>query len=1066
MFAFVIRNGVIVAVAILVLCLFGAVAMFRVPVQMIPDLDVRSIGVHTRWPGASPQDVEKEIIVEQEEYLRTIPGLQRITATASTGKADIELEFSHASDINEVLVRVNNALSQVTSYPENVDQPRIVTSSLSSNAFMYFRIQPLPGNPGRVDMELQRDFIEDTVKIHLERLPGVAQADVWGGTRRQVRIYVDPARLAQRHISLGELKEAVRKRNRDVSGCDLDSGKRRYLLRTIGRFQNLQDMENLIIARRGDTLVRLRDVGHAEMDRFEPRVKAFANGRPNITIGIRREIGANVIEIMAAVMHKVAWLNEAVLQPRGLHMQLTSEDVQYIESAVAVVIKNLLIGALLAAVVLFLFLRSASATLLGACGIPVCTIAAFLGLLLMGRTINVISLAGVAFAIGMTLDNGIVVLENIFRHLHLGKSRVQAALNGVREVWPAVLASTLTTVFVFVPIVFVEQEAEQLYSDIAIAIGAAIIASMLVAITVIPSACSRFLSIRETAVAGQEGGGMAEVHDWSRRGSAWIITFISWLMQGLKRRLLLLAVILTLIAGVLLLLMPKAEYLPEGEEAKTFAFLFAPPGYNLQEMLSIAEPINAWLTPYLQDQPERFARGESPVPALRFIVTYVRSQAILFIVETRDRAQIDALIEILTQRFAEVPGMISFASRGSIFASNLGGTRSINVDISGPELAPLFAAGRKVYAQAREIFVHPQVRPQPSNLSMGQPLLEIHPDWQRAAELGFNAEELGYLIWAFADGAYLDEFFLGDKKIDMFVHSSAGALQTPEDIDKLTIYSPKGVVIPLSSIASIVETVNTETIRRVDGERTVTLSIVPPRDIPLETAVARVKREIIDRLRQSGALPEDISIRISGASDLMKVTREALRENFLIAILIAYLLMVAIFRHWGYPLLIITTVPLGISGGIFGLWLFNAAGRLLPWFGMQPVQQPFDMLTMLGFLILIGTVVNNPILIVEKTLRNIDSQRMQPIPAIVESVRSRLRPMIMSSVTTILGLSPLVFLPGEGTELYRGIGIVVLFGIMFSTLISLIFMPVLLSLLLQGGCSLRTTSRGNHDQPQ
>ncbi len=1051
MFAFVIRNGVIVAVAMLVLCLFGAVAMLRVPVQMIPDLDVRTIGVHTRWPGAAPQDVEREIIIEQEEYLRAMPGLQRITATASTGRADIELEFSHATDINEVLIRVNNALSQVDAYPENVDQPRIVTSSLSSNAFMYFRIQPLPGNPNHVDMELQRDFIEDTVKTQLERLPGVAQADVWGGTRRQVRIYVDPVRLAQRHISLGELKEAMRKRNRDVSGGDLDSGKRRYLLRTIGRFQRLQDIDDMIIAQRGDTLVHLRDVGHTEMDRFEPRVKAFANGRPNITVGIRRELGANVIEIMDAVMRKVAWLNKSLLQPRGLQMQLTSEDVQYIQSAVAVVIKNLVIGALLAAVVLYVFLRSLSATLLGACGIPVCTIAAFLGLLLMGRTINVISLAGVAFAIGMTLDNSIMVLENIFRHLHDGKSRMQAALVGVQEVWPAVLASTLTTVFVFVPIVFVKQEAGQLYSDIAIAIAAAIIASMLVAITVIPSACSRFLTSRMAHDAGRgsaavSGGAM---HAWGSRSSERIITFITWLMQGLKRRLLLLALILALVAGVLLALMPKAEYLPEGEEAKTFAFLFAPPGYNLQEMLSIAEPMNAWLTPYLQDQPERFARGESPVPALRFIVTYVRSQAILFIIETKDRAQIDALIKILTRRFAEVPGVISFASRGSIFASNLGGTRSINVDISGPELAPLFATGRKVYARAREIFQQPQVRPQPSNLSMGQPLLEIHPDWQRAAELGFNAEELGYLIWAFADGAYLDEFFLGDEKIDMFVHSSAGALQTPEDIDKLTIYSPKGMVIPLSSIARIVETVSTETIRRVDAERTVTLAIVPPRDIPLETAVARVKREIIDSLRRSGTLPEDITIRISGASDLMKATREALRENFLVAILIAYLLMVAIFRHWGYPLLIITTVPLGISGGIIGLWLFNGAGQLLPWFGLQPIRQPFDMLTMLGFLILIGTVVNNPILIVEKTLRNIEVQQMQPFPAIIESVRSRLRPMVMSSVTTILGLSPLVFLPGEGTELYRGIGIVVLFGIMFSTLITLIFMPVLLSLLLQ-----------------
>ncbi len=1051
MFEFVIKNGVIVTVAILMVCLFGSLAIFRVPVQMIPDLDVRAVTVRTHWPGATPQDIEKEIIIEQEEYLRAIPGLERIISTAKTGSAIIELEFSHGADINDVLIRVNNALSQVASYPENVDQPRILTSSFSSTSFMYFRVQPLPGNPKNIDMTLMLDFIEDTVKTQLEQVSGVSQADIWGGTKRQIRIFVDPVKLADRRISLSELRQAIRKRNQDVSGGDLDSGKRRYLLRTIGRFRTVDEIENMVIARRGDTLIHLHDVGHAELGRYETRVKAFANGRPNITVGIRRETGANVIEVMDGVMSKVSELNRTVLKPKGLQMELTSEDVQYIRSAVSVVIQNLIIGAFLASAVLFLFLRSFSATLLGASGIPVCTIAAFIGLLITGRTINVISLAGVAFAIGMTLDNSIVVLENIYRHINLGKPKPQAAADGVREVWPAILASTLTTVFVFVPVVFVAQEAGQLYSDIAVAIAASIIVSMLVAITVIPSACSRYLT--PPVFAGStipEKRGKPLLNAWAGQCSEKIIRFIDWLLHGLIRRLLALGMILLIASGIIFGLMPKAEYLPEGEESKTFSFMFAPPGYNLNEMLTVVDEMHDWLVPYLQDDPERFSRGDSPVPALKFIVAYARGESLLFIIETKAPDQIDDLIHVLSKKFTDIPGMISFSSRGSIFASNLGGTRSINLDISGPELEPLFETGQKVFHQAKSTFDQPQVRPQPSNLTMGQPLLEVHPNWERAAELGFNVEELGYLIWAFSDGAYIDEFFLGDKKIDMFLYSEAGSLKSPEQIGDLTVFSPKGEVVPLSSVASIVETVNTETIRRVGGDRTVTLSIIPPSSIPLETAVETVQREIIQGMQRSGDIPDGVTVRISGASDRLAATREALAENFLVAILISYLLMVAIFKHWGYPLVIIASVPLGISGGIVGLWLFNFLGSHLGFLGMSQVHQSFDMLTMLGFLILIGTVVNNPILIVEKSLNNVREKGMKPAPAIIDSVRLRLRPIVMSSVTTILGLSPLVFLPGEGTELYRGIGIIVLFGILFSTVVTLIFMPVLLSLVLQG----------------
>lgn len=1044
MFEFVIKNGVIVTVTILIICLFGSLAIFRVPIQMIPDLDVRVISVKTQWPGATPQDVENEILVEQEQYLRSIPGLERIVSTASTGTASIELEFSYGVDINEVLIRVNNALSQVSNYPENVNPPRIITRSISSNSFIYFRIQPLPGNPQKVDLDLMLDFVEDYVQTQFERIPGVSQADVWGGTKRQIRIYVDPAKLAARQISLSELRLAIRKRNRNVSGGDLDSGKRRYLLRTIGRFKTVEDIENMIIARRDQASVYLRDVGYAELDRYEARGKSFANGLPNITIGIKRELGSNVIEVMDRVMLKSEELNNTVLKRHGLKMQLTSDDVQYIRNAISTVRDNLLLGALLASAVLFLFLRSMSATLLGACGIPVCTIAAFLGLLVMGRTINVISLAGVAFSIGMAMDNSIVVLENIYRHLKMGKTRLQASLDGVREVWSAVLASTLTTVFVFIPIIFVTQEAGQLYSDIAIAISASIVISMLIAITVIPSACSHFLTIQ----TDKQKTPLLSV--WGQACSNKIFAAIDWLLHGLIRRAVVLVGVLIIVFGIIFGLTPKAEYLPEGEEAKTFSSLYAPPGYNIKEMLSVTEDMLTFLTPFLEDEPELFANGDSQVPALRFIVTYVRSNAVLFIIETKARGQIDDLIKVLSKTFAQVPGMTSFSSRGSIFGSNMGGTRSINLDISGTDLETLFEASFKVNQRAKQIFDKPQIRKQPSNISMGQPLLEVRPDWERAAELGFTTEDLGNLIWAFSDGAFVDEFFLGDKKIDMFIYSSQGSALTPENIGELIVYSTEGAVIPLSSVANVVETTKTETIRRVDGDRTVTLSIIPPRSIPLEVAVETVKRELIDSMRNNDELPPGINIQISGASDLMTETQQILANNFIVAILISYLLLVAIFKHWGYPLIIMTTVPLGISGGIAGLWLFNALGAHLDVFGLPNIHQPFDMLTMLGFLILIGTVVNNPILLVEQTLKNIREQAMDSTEAIMASVRYRLRPIIMSSVTTILGLSPLVFLPGEGTELYRGVGIIVMFGIFFSTIITLFFMPVLLSLIFQG----------------
>ncbi len=1038
MIEYLIRRGTLLTVGVFIILLFGILAAMRVPVQMIPDLEIRTITIETQWPGgATPQDVEKEIVVEQEEYLRNLPNLQRMISTASTGRATIQLDFPFGTDINEALIRVNNALSQVPAYPENVDEPVLYTNSFSQNAFLYFAVTPLPGNPKNQDMNMVRDFVDDQVRTRMERIPGVSQVELRGGAERQIQILVDPSRLAQRGITLTQLRDAVRSRNRDVSGGDLDSGKRRYLLRTVGRFDSIEEIGNLILKRQGDSITRLSHVAEIKLGHFEIRSRSFSSGEPSLTLAVRRETGSNVIAIKEAILPVMERLNREVLEPEGLSARLVTDDVRYVEASVANVWQNLAIGAVLASLVMFVFLRSLPATLVGMCGIPICTVAAFIGLLLTGRTINVISLAGIAFAIGMTLDNTIVVLENIERQRQRGLKGFDAAISGVIAVWPAVLASTLTTIFVFAPVLFVQQEAGQLYSDIAIAISAAIFTSLLVAVTVVPSACARL----------NFGTSEHSREAWAPFKSQ-ILGGVGWLTATMPRRLICLVTTVAITLASLIFLTPPAEYLPEGEEAKTFSSLIAPPGYNLAEMDAIAAEIHKEFLPSLEDDPANFDRGESKIPALMTFNLRLQPESLRVIAEPKNPKHIDALMEIITERFSKYPGMRGFSSRGSIISSNDGGTRSVNLDISGPELAPIYAVALSAYRRAQEVIPGAQINSDPSSLTLGQPLIELRPRWDRAAELEFTTEEFGYAVAALTDGAFVDEYFLGDDKIDIFLYSTAGSKQSLESLDDMAVASPQGAVIPLSAVAEMVDTVDTASIRRVNGQRTVTLNVIPPRSIALETAVGLVQEQVVDSMRLDGEFPSGVSIDLSGASDQLMETRKALGGNFAVSILLCYLLLVVIYRHWGYPWIIMATVPLGIAGGVLGLWLLNAVGALLPWIGLTAIQQPFDMITMLGFLILLGTVVNNPILIVDQSLQNYRDHGMPAAEAVQSAVEERLRPILMTTITTVCGLAPLVFIPGAGTELYRGVGAIVLFGLLFSTLVTLTFLPSLMTLVL------------------
>ncbi|MEL7087277.1 MAG: efflux RND transporter permease subunit, partial [Planctomycetota bacterium] len=480
---FAISNPVKVTVGVILTVLFGVIALTTIPIQLTPNVDEPVITVETNWSGRSPEEVEREIIEEQEEFLKTLSGLKKMTASATTGSASIELEFFIGTDVREARVRVSDKLREVPDYPDDVDEPVIIDADATPDKAIAWVILDSP-DP---DFDLQTifDFAEDRIKPVMERVPGVSRVNVLGGREREVHIQIDPAALAERGVTFNELRDALQFENVNVSAGDLEDGIRDVRIRTLGQFDALDQIENTVVRYDEAGPIRVKDLGDA-VQTFEKR-RSFvrANGQSALAINAIRESGANVIEVMAGLRGAIAFCNENVLPTYAggqfqLQMRQVYDETEYIDQAINLVQSNLIIGGVLAAIVLLVYLGKLRPTLIIALAIPVSVLGTFIVMTAAGRNLNVISLAGMAFAVGMVVDNAIVVLENIDRHIQMGKPPARAAYEATREVWGAILASTLTTLAVFIPVLTVQEEAGQLFFDISLAICAAVALSLIV----------------------------------------------------------------------------------------------------------------------------------------------------------------------------------------------------------------------------------------------------------------------------------------------------------------------------------------------------------------------------------------------------------------------------------------------------------------------------------------------------------------------------------------------------------------------------------------------------------
>ena len=1031
-----IRLPVTTAVGVILLVLFGAIGLSRLPVQLTPNVEEPEITVGTRWPGASPHEVEREIVEEQEEQLKSLEGLTRMDSSSADDQGSITLTFQVGTEIDSALLKVSNRLEQVPSYPDDADKPVIRSVNVEANAIAWFALSPTGENPFTGDISTLFDFADDFIRPEFERVPGIAASNIYGGREREMHVIVHPAKLAARRITLNELAAALERENRNRSGGDFDEGKRRYLVRTVGEYGSTEDIENIVIAIRNGVPIYLRDVARAELGYRKATAKVFQKGGQMMAMNAVKEPGSNVLEVMSALKKSVARLNEQLLRPRGLQLTQVYDETDYVRSAIDLVLQSLVIGGLLALTVLLLFLRSGTSTLVVAIAIPISIIGTFLMLWVFGRTLNVISLAGLAFAVGMVVDNSIVVLENIYRHRQMGKPRFAAAYDGAREVWGAVLASTLTTVAVFVPVLFIQQEVGQLFGDIAIAISCAVTLSLLVSITVIPSLSAKILHAAEADPEQRSFRNLWGVSFLARRFTGGLTGTVHWITGSTLRRLAVVATLTTASLGLSCWLMPKTEYLPVGNNNFIFALMLPPPGLNLDEVAALHTVIDQEMGPLWDAAADDPATQDLPGGGIRnFFFVALRDRALMG-THSNDPLRVRELIPVFQRAGSKIPGSILVANQASIFQRGIGEGRNIDIEITGPELEQLIVLGREVFLNVMQVLPGSQARPILS-LDLDNPELQVRTHRRRAADLGVFNRELGFAVSALVDGAKASDYQHEGKEIDLKVMAEESFAHRTHLLEQMPIATPDGRLVTLGSVARISLVNGPQVINHSERQRTVTIRVTPSEQMSLEAAMESIQSDILGPMRQQGKLGGLYRAALSGTADKLAQAGRELRWNFLLVLVITYLLMAALFESFLYPFVIMFSVPLAALGGFLGLATMNLFS-----------YQALDMLTMLGFVILVGTVVNNAILIVHQSLNHMREEGLAPREAIRESVSNRIRPIFMSVSTSVCAMLPLVLFPGAGSELYRGLGSVVMGGLILSTVFTLFLVPALFSLTL------------------
>ncbi len=1009
--ALAVRRRVTVVMTALAVAAFGVVGYNRLPLELFPDISYPSVTIQTDFPDTAPQEVENLVTRPVEEAVGVLRGLKSIHSVSRSGVSEVTLEFDWDSDMDLLSMEVREKLDRLV-LPTEAEEPIVLRFDPSLDPIMRIALS------GSGELNEMRNLADRKIKLDLETIKGVASAQVKGGLEDEIHIDVDQERLAALGIPIDDVRRVIGVSNVNLPGGSLRGSDMQFLIRTLNEFDTVDEIGDVIVAERDGAAVRLRDVATVRMGSKEREEITRVDGKECIEIAAFKEGDANTVTVARLLRERVDQWNKKL--PEGEKLSVLFDQSHFIEQSIDEVRSSALIGGLLSIVVLYLFLREMRSTIIVAMTIPLAVVATFLFMYQLGISLNVMSLGGLSLSIGMMLDNSIVVLESIYRKRKLGVPLARAAVDGTDEVAAAVAASTLTSVAVFLPIVFVEGIAGQLFRDQAVTVSIGQFAALAVGITVIPMLSALGARVRKVDVAGVSTDTM-DVDDEDVTSALSLGRFSrfydAFVRGAIARKKTTVAVALALFAASIAAIpLLGRELIPSLTEGEFFFEVTLPQGSSLAATNRVMEDLEAAAAadPRIE---QSYARVGSRLVAggvsLNTVGEHFGQINVVLKNKTDDRVEA-AAIENLRQHFASIPDVAAQFGRPSYFSVKT----PVEVILYGEDLE-----GLRDYSLdlSRELATVPGLVDVRSSLEAGNPELHVVFDRDQLAALNLDLGTMSSTLQSRVQGVVPTRFKESDRQIDVRVRNQESDRASIEDVRNLVLPGPNGAPIRLVSIADVSMDEGPAEIHRLQQQRAAVVSA------NLKGRSLGAVVDDISSLLGKNPPPGGISAELGGQNAEMATSFKSLRFAMLLAIFLVYLVMAATFESFIHPFIVLFAVPLAIIGVVLGLLVTGT---------------DVSVMVLIGIILLVGVVVNNAIVLIDAVNR-LRRAGLEKTDAVIRAGHIRLRPILMTTLTSVLGLLPMAISWGEGAELRAPLAITVLFGLSVCTLLTLIVIPAI-----------------------
>lgn len=1002
--------------AVLIVMLLGGISLTRIAVDLYPEIKLPVGAVSTSYSGAGPQEVEELVTKPLEEILGTVNGVDQIVSDTTEGSSTVIVWFDWGTDMDFATLKMREKVDFIKSFmPEDISNPMVMQMDPAMMPILQI------GLSGGRDLSRLKAFAEDDISSRLERLEGVASVFITGGYTREIKVSVDPVKLEQYGLTLAQISQTLRAENVNMSTGQVVEGKQELFVRTLGEYETVEDIRNVVLTvPNGGGAIRLSDLAAIEDGFKDVDQITRMNGEPSIGISVMKQSHANTVQVAERVKAELEQIKSSA--PGGMDIAMIFDQSEFINQSIGRVVSNTILGGIFAVLVLFLFLRNLRSTLIIAIAIPISIVSAFTLIYFNDLTLNMMSMGGLALGVGMMVDSAIVILENIYRYRQDGHGMMQAAILGSDEVASAVIASTITTIAVFLPIVFVEGIAAQLFKQLALTVSFALAAALLVALTLIPMLSSKFLVITNGNGKVKKRNPLRKIMDGLAQGldklTAVYSKLLAWALG--HRKTVVAAVTVALISSFALVPMVGMEFLPSMDSGELAVNIELNRGSLLEETEKITEQVEDILYDVPEVDTVFTSVGVSQNQLGMGGAQQHRSQIRVMLVDKEQRSRgTDVVADELRNSFAGIAGADIEVS--AVDANQMGGGSSapVAVKIKGNDLVTLEKLANQVLTIVESV---PGTREVESSFVDGSPELQLLINRDKAASYGINVAQLASAVQTAMHGQVATKFGIEDNEIDVRVIYPEWARKNLQDLKDVTIPSPMGINVPVSEVVTIKQDVGPGTISREDQARVASVQAqIAGRDLGSITSDLEAK---LQPLRQQ--LPKGYEIILGGQQEEMMEAFGNLGLALILAIILVYMVMASQFESLVHPFVIMFSLPTTFIGVVAALVV---TGR------------SFSVPTFIGVIMLAGIVVNNAIVLIDyiNVLRERGHERDE---AVLQAGPVRLRPILMTTLTTVLALLPTAAGIGSGSEASAPMAVAVVGGLSVSMIFTLVFLPV------------------------